>query len=535
MSATAMLLRPSANAAGGTRLSAETPARPALLVTLWAATAVYLLVELSFNARLLDVVGGSATNAEIDAIEGWGRLISGFALALLGWPRCITYAWRRFLNPIARLGCVALWTVMAIATMYAAQEALIRTLVQRADRDELTRAQHLMLLRAGVDRGVVELPGLDVGRERLEAADGKAFLAVFPLMGSGLGALVGEQFGDTQRAAVTRRLALRTLGDPNTHLARYSDTVRGLEEAWVEYDRSLQEIDAEGRKAWRRYVRNLRSKGMSPSSVKRRHYSTVRSRVRGMGVPVGDDWRPGDRAGFLEAATADAKRRARQTFAAELERRSPAFKGIEPPDTLVQFLHDPATQPYLLNALGYQCIRTFDADMKTAQDFHARVYSAEVECQVARRASEEGEPGPGREAMRALLVPLIALAMSLLGALTHIGKLALLSDRLVRGRDRPNARALYRLVFAGPLGAMLLFAWVPLSEITDARLYRSLERQLTYPLAMVVRGTIHGQYVGYPVFEAARVHLLRGFDFGYSAEPEPASGAATDVAPATPL
>ena len=37
------------------------PARTGLLVAVWLATIGYLVVELSFNARLLDVVGGSAS------------------------------------------------------------------------------------------------------------------------------------------------------------------------------------------------------------------------------------------------------------------------------------------------------------------------------------------------------------------------------------------------------------------------------------------------------------------------------------------
>src|SRR3546814_6276142 len=47
--------------------------RPAPYVIAMALmTAAYLLFELGFNARLLDVVGGYATLDEIHAIEQWG-------------------------------------------------------------------------------------------------------------------------------------------------------------------------------------------------------------------------------------------------------------------------------------------------------------------------------------------------------------------------------------------------------------------------------------------------------------------------------
>lgn len=499
---------------------AQTPAaekRPAWLLAVWPATLLYLVVELSFNARLLDVVGGGATAKEIDAIEVWGRMISGFALALLGWPACIKRA-KRIGNPLLKLAPLVAWTGFAMAGMYVAQEALIRTLVDRASSQELVEAQHLMLLRAGLEAGVVELPGLDIDRDRLKAADGKAFLAMFPMLGTGLGEIVSEQFTATQRAEVSRKLAVHAMGNPNDHLTRYGDLVRELESGYRTYGKSLAGIDAQGEKAWRDYVRKLRAQRMSPTSVPRRHYSSVRRRVRDMGVWVSDDWRPSDKAGFLKAATRDGRSQAHSTFVSELSFKSSEFQGVTLPDTLDAFLTGEETQGRLLAALGYQCLRTFDPAMKTADEFKTRVYDAEVECQTARQSGTEGELEPGQDAMRGLLVPMIALALSLIGALTHIGKTALLTTRLVKGRDARNAKLLYRWVFAGPVLAMLLFAWVPLSEISETPLYRGLERRVAYPLAMVVRGTVHGQHLGYPVFEATRVHVLRGFSFGYEGD-----------------
>lgn len=54
--------------------------RQTLLVAL--LTAIYLCFELAFNARLLDVVGGAASESQIHAIEHFGRSLSGIALAL---------------------------------------------------------------------------------------------------------------------------------------------------------------------------------------------------------------------------------------------------------------------------------------------------------------------------------------------------------------------------------------------------------------------------------------------------------------------
>lgn len=492
--------------------------RPAWLFVVWTATVAYLVVEFSFNARLLDVVGGGATGSEIDAIEVWGRLISGFALALLGWPFILKRKDKIFRNPMARTVPLFAWTALAMAGMYMAQEALIRTLVERANTQELVEAQHLMLLRSGLEAGVVELPGLGIARDRLREADGKAFLAMFPMLGTGLGAIVGEQFSATQRTEVTRNLAIHKMGDPNDHLRRYADLVGELEEGYRKFSDSLSEIDGMGQDAWAKYVRELKKNRMTPKGVPPRHRERVRSRVRAMGVRVPGDWKPSDKAGFLKAAGQDGRRQAQSRFVAELAAKSPALQGAELPDTFDEFMAGEDTKTKLLAALGYECLRTFDPAMKTGEDFKTSVYDAEVDCQVARHAEKEGQIEAGRDAMRGLLVPMIALALSLLGALTHIGKVALQTTRLVKGRDLQDARRLYGWVFMGPIVAMLLFAWLPLSEITETSLYRGLERHIKYPLAMVVRGTVHGQHLGYPLFEATRIHLLRGFTFGYTGE-----------------
>ena len=53
------------------------------LFSIIGLTLVYLLFELAFNARLLDVVGGTATQDQIHHIEIYGRSLSGAAVGLL--------------------------------------------------------------------------------------------------------------------------------------------------------------------------------------------------------------------------------------------------------------------------------------------------------------------------------------------------------------------------------------------------------------------------------------------------------------------
>lgn len=488
--------------------------RPGWLVAVWLATIGYLVVELSFNARLLDVVGGSASPEEVDRIEIWGRLISGFALALFGWPRWIRQAWSRYHGTLRRFWHVAVWSLLAMLAMYIVQESILRSLVNRSTEAQLVQAQHLVLLRNGLHEGLVTLPGLEIDGTRLTSAEGKAFLAMFPALASGLGELISTRFDADQREQVTLMLVTRRMGDPNVHLDGYRSLVQAVHEGYIKYGEAVAEVDRQGAEAWTKYTRDLRRRGYSPGSVPRRGHARVRSSVRSSGVPVASDWRPNDRAGFIEAATRTGRLSARAEFGSRMAAESEAFAGVQLPDTYGEFMQGEETQARLLSALGYSCLTTFNPDIETADAFMSNLYLAEADCQKDRILAGHGEEKAGRDAMRLLLVPIIALALSLLGALAHIGKLAYLTRKLVLGRERSEARWVLALIL-GPPVLLVSMALIPLGKITSQGLYQSLEGDLPKATALIMRGTIHGQHVGYPLFDAVRVHAMRGFTFGY--------------------
>ena len=60
------------------------PSRREALV-LFILTGVYLIVEVAFGARLLDVVSTSVDIHDVEQIEKAGRFISGAAITLLLW------------------------------------------------------------------------------------------------------------------------------------------------------------------------------------------------------------------------------------------------------------------------------------------------------------------------------------------------------------------------------------------------------------------------------------------------------------------
>lgn len=151
------------------------------MMTLAVLTAIYLVCELAFNARLLDVVGSAASPDEITAIEKYGRTLSGVAVALVVLQ--VMMAIR------ARLGRgspsnVAILIACALAggLTYEGLHRLVDTVVKDSSPELRRTSLTLVLLQQALLDGRAEIAGLDEGRELLATAAGKAFLALLPAM-----------------------------------------------------------------------------------------------------------------------------------------------------------------------------------------------------------------------------------------------------------------------------------------------------------------------------------------------------------------
>jgi hypothetical protein len=130
---------------------------------------------------------------------------------------------------------------------------------------------------------------------------------------------------------------------------------------------------------------------------------------------------------------------------------------------------------------------------------------------------DDGAPsaGAGLEAMRATLVPPIALGFSLFFGLLHLTKFSLFSVQLITMR----AAWLRRLIVIGGIsfgGGLLLL--IP-NQMTDSPLYRYLEAQtataMGWPFAASLTWVINAQPYFHPANEWIRRHLLFGDSFGY--------------------
>lgn len=505
-----------------------------LVLVMLSLTLLYLMVEMGFNARLLDVVGGLANQHQVESIEVYGRLIAGTAVALLGLgsvlKKSLRLGWSRLRTTI----WAALVIVGCVGTTYFAQLALVNHLVDRSTPDERARAAlgvPMTYLMVHQDFG---LYGLNLTLEELRSPEGKTLLATLPIM-----VLSKDDLTERikpQAQPFFELFAETVRGDAEVNYRRYQDSLAELDESYRQYQqgsrRYLEAISAASiarhqQQAWNDYVQSLkqRNRRLTPNNVPNRHANTVRQSLREKGIAVADDWRPNDRAGFNRAVARRVQLDARSAYAAGLES---VGRWIEPGLPRGQFFAQLPIQNKWRDALHLPYLITLQPDLSPS-DFEQTVYRPTISFD-ARQLIEDRLVDPqnyrdrgekaqiGRDSYRALIVPMIALLFSLLGAFTHIFKcLGFFTRALCYVPPR-----LYAAAFVGYALVVLTVPMLWTNKVTEQRLFLDLKQQngstlgpMGWIIAHSVQWTAQVQPVFYPLNERVRLHLLGGLTYGY--------------------
>jgi hypothetical protein len=256
----------------------------------------------------------------------------------------------------------------------------------------------------------------------------------------------------------------------------------------------------------------------------------VRLKVQSNGVPVGRDWTPGDRGGFYAAVARKAQGQIQSSFDNGIAQRFPEGVGLVPYLSWEQFAMQPAIQRFWTKQLAIPDQVVLRPETGSAEQYASLVYNPTLDIRQAENLQQLNAPAEqfadsapyeklGKDGVRALIVPPIALGFSLLGALVHIFKFTLGVTQFVTMRAFANG--FYKTIGI-LLGVAAIFAAAnarAASPITQEKLF--VER--IYPDAQgkygttamwLVRGTIHLQPVAYPAFEFVRRSVLGGATFG---------------------
>ncbi|MDH0062633.1 hypothetical protein [Leclercia adecarboxylata] len=528
----------------------------------WLVTGItltYLICELAFNSRLLDLVGSVSTADEVHNMERYGRTLTAIAAALLALQFSLMGLVRLkkkgvWLTAKASTALVLLICLITGTVTWHAVEWVIERQVTKSTGEFRQMSLLAQLYQHALIEGQQTLEGipLDSGGGQAQtwtSPSGKAFLATLPVLLSS---------SDRYRKLLERD-AEQNLRD---NISAREGGVRGYYELWLQargevhkqfvayYNDEMdisETVRLEQARAWQRYERSLEAKRLKTWNVPRRYYVTVRKQVRGQGVPVTNDWSPSDRTGF-NAAVAKA---ARQKYLAQ---RTVVYKGVTLPKRLdwggffrLDVIQKELREKLLLpaNTLVREEYPLNDKLKQFALELHTPHLNEAVKQQLPelRAAVSSYSAGGsneklGEDAARAVIVPPIALIFSLVGALTHLAKLLYLvllpltATLLTRCPSRP-VRFLNRHPLAFPV-ALIVVLVVTFSlinnSITESVAYKNLKDGLAgakititdEPLPLsggavlrVMHAVSIGQSYSYPINQYLREHVLQGFDFGY--------------------
>ena len=497
------------------------------LRVLTVVTLLYLYIEFSFSAWLLDVMSENASN-RVDTAEAWGRLISGFAVALLVWP-VIFARTRRWRVTVPLLIVVSLAIITAV---YQGERKLIDALVDSSTAESRAAAVTGALLRQGLATGTVSASMLDGlwADENAQSVAGKAFVGVVSYMAAQSDAARRQTMAIAPE--VVRAVIEQNVGGRDAEYQRFVDSqedIRGRHKYFYErgiqnHQKELAQIPARAERDWERYLDRLGAKNRKWGRARLRDRSgelvpgfvapRVRDEVRKMGLDVPDSWRTGDKAYFVRLAQQKYRKQMNEALQRELE-------GMPPNLGLEAFAAHPVVQKKWRAGLGYpDKVARLTLAVISADEFNKRYYQPVLAGRTMDRlqdyrsqARDYGAGGKreaeGRKAYEAMIAPVFALTLSLLGALVHIGKTGLLLAQLASGWRFRSPLLKAGALLAAVLLVCLLARVAISTPLTSHPTYQAwTQAGGGQPVLTAVLDTmIKMQSLAYPVFDVARQGL----------------------------
>lgn len=515
------------------------------LLVIMVLTPLYLWFELSFGVHLLDTISGKTTEEETDAIEHWGRLISGIAVSLLFVTEWFRQCEKRNHPWAIRILVTVAIALVCIPLTWLSQGKVIDFYVKRGsteialDLAGLTVAVAIgfFLLRFWLRRGIIEQkhgPAMTIFGLAVILGTGVLFLSTthfwLPQFNEkmGIAPVLSKQLGEERQQAATLAV-LR----------------RGAQEGIYKPDKidlSLKTTTSpEGKAALALFP-------VIGSVIEMPHIDADRARI--IAELMYRDW--DEQSGEVSyTAFVDIEKNLRQIHANEYQTGSAAFRKnrsaikanqawsavsrelfgteqIRPNLSVEEFLQQPALTGYMAKQLA-----CFDCQFKVGMSREAFgrelfkwTQNHNVERTINNFASasyfEDGRDG--ETAGRTYWVPIWALFFSMLGAFTHLFKMLFTTAEYfqrttfhrVRAADSLLADEVVgnaKLMIGVAIALIVLFIYFSDNRVTGDPAYMKVREQLwdEHPVigAVAAHWTINAQGMLYPFTKKMRPDWLQ--------------------------
>lgn len=509
------------------------------LIAVFALTILYLLFELAFNARLLDVVGGTASPEEVEHIETYGRTLSGIAVALFVLQKLL----QRNVGAIK----IAIAVGVTIVGVYWVIAEGVDRYVAHRDAEFRRMAGNTVLVQRGLVEGKLILAGMENEPGMYGKPAGKAFLALFPLMAVYVDGLE-EKTRQIKTDLIEDEVA-RQAGGKKGYFKSYKEAMDEVRKQYTSYARipvaSDSDLEARQDEAWADYQASLAKHNWTPESVPGIATRRVVRTVQAKGIPVPNSWDPADEYTFRKSVE--------RRYTAKMGKAARGVKvgryTIPPGLSYEGFVAHPAIQETLREKLKLPSHVRVASVYRSDAEFDRGLYrpflqhNGKAALKKYEAPVEDYEPGgryekDGLDAARAVIVPAVALFCSLLGAITHLGKLIFLTitGLQVRRTEKGTLEASPRVKKAAWATVAVVVAAILITlgnidnNVTTSPLYARLHEAATKSEPgdtyddrfwdWLVGHALHivsvGQGYGYPMNEWVRTRLLQNITYGYA-------------------
>ncbi len=515
---------------------------PSYLFILLAITIVYLLIEASFNAALLNVASDSVSIETIESIEHWGRMISGFALALaICGTFIIPHLYKKNVSIFNYIFFCSSVSCVIIALVYIGQEKLIEHLVQKSTAEERKVAALVSIASGQLKDGILTVQGLDLSDESKKSPSSKTFIATFTSMISFLPH--AQKIIEDNLDALIRLHITKHIGSADEmYYGSYSKFIEEVEEAFKEYGKAIHNFKNDvpldtliiATEQWIEYLKSLKKIVKKLNQIKSYQHERIRKEVKKSGLNVPDNWDPRDSKTFMEVC------RSQYYYEAEAKLQEGLSQAISQKLAVNKNNNNYSSDRVPLNINTFEKFIAYDKVQKawrisfnvsqnielklfkTLQEFNEKIYIPMFnEFTIKQRqillsdtkdfADGEENEIIGKNAIEGSIVPPIALAFSLFGVIIHLCKTSFYSFRLFC--KTPLAVGI-NIIFFVALMALPFYITTP---TTSTEIYKKIESEIEKDsrfLSFTYKWVLHSQSIIYPVGEIIRKDIFQDIDFG---------------------
>lgn len=420
-------------------------------------TITYLVFELAFNARLLDVIGRPSSENTIHSIECWGRILSGLAVTIFIWGTFVMPSKR---SVFARIVLMGITGFASIGLVYHYEKNLVDNIVSRSDGEQRKEAVIINMIVDNISHGRTNINEFQLPESIRTSPSGKQMMALLPMY-------------ILRVPDVSTRLTQGVQGALHNKIVDKSGSQKAYNEGYLDMVKNAHSL-------FRKYA-DAESRHEAFPGHSEEYDKAMRS-IFGY-VPEVKYYRFSD---FFASAGMQEKFRKALGVTGNIH--------ISPEWTYSQFKSN---------------VWDGIVEGKTKENFNK--LNSHNASDYDKGGSEEEV---GRDAMEAIVAPPIALLFSVLGALTHIFKSSNYTLQWVKPRLRYR-----KTILIGLVATFIIGVWNTKTEVTSNPVFIHMNETIAHsmfagrPLSIAMEWLIRAQEYFYPVNEFIRTHILMGIDY----------------------